>query len=147
MTIAVRPADSGDIPWVLGQLPAADLEVGCGLHGPPDYVADRVVAWIGEGASFVATDVNGHVGFIVGTLHPHLFNPDKLFLTSLLWWVTPESRGSRAAALLMAAFIAYGRHPAHGINVGLQAETPINPDHLLHRGFRLKECSYLLEVA
>lgn len=148
MSVTVRPAESADVPWLLTELRAFDRFFGAARSlFPTDEQAETTLRWlIAEHVVFVASDVTGPVGFIAGTLGPHFFNPTLTYLSELFWWVTESARGSRAGALLLSAFLAYGKQHADCVVMTLEDASPVNPTSLLSRGFRLKETSYLLEV-
>lgn len=103
---------------------------------------------IGAGVFFVAETTEGEgVGFILGHLAPHYFNPTLFVLSELAWWVDPAHRGSRAGLLLLNAFIAEGERSAHWISFSLEAQSPVNERTLAKRGFRKYETAFLREVS
>lgn len=146
--VTVRRAEQEDTPWLLQQLQAFDAFFGSSRSLFPDvsYAEATLFTLIDSQPFWVADDANGPVGFIAGVLAPHYLNPAIRQLTELFWWVTKEARGSRAGALLLAEFMAFGKANADWIVMTLEAESPIDPASLINRGFRLKESSYLLEV-
>ena len=95
---------------------------------------------------FLALRNEAPVGFLVGSLIPHYFNPALIVLSQVLWWVNPEARMSRAPAALLDAYQALGRERAHWIQFSRQEHTPIRDASLARRGFRLVERTYLEEV-
>ena len=147
MSITVRPAVIEDMPWLLTELAAMDEFFGSARSLFPDVEqAERIVTLLIENHPFfVASDVNGPVGFIAGVLAPHFLNSDILQLTELFWWVTMEARGSRAAAVLFSALDEFGRKHAHWGVMALNDHTPIEPKSLEKRGYRFREASYLKE--
>lgn len=146
--ITVRNATLDDLPFLLAELAHMDEFFGSRRSLFPDVdTAERIVGnLIEHHPFFVAEDVNGPVGFIAGALQPHFLNPDILQLTEVFWWVVMESRGSRAGALLFAAFDECGRKHAHWVTMSLNENTPIEPKSLERRGYHLRETSYLKEV-
>jgi hypothetical protein len=144
VSISVRPADPSDVPWLLTQLPELDAFYGSSrsLLPPPDYAEDLLRDWIAEAPFFIADDAKGPVGFLVGVLGAHEYKPDVSYLVNRLWWVTEEARGTRAGGLLLAAFIAYGERHAAEIYISLQPQTPINREHLMKRGFEVRDTTY-----
>lgn len=135
--------------WLLGELAAFDAFFAAGRSLMPDHETAqwRLLQMITGGPFFLAEHPSeGRVGFIVGMLTPHYFNPALRVLTELLWWVPVAQRGTRAGAQLLAHFLDYGRAHADWIIMSLEAESPIDPAGLVKRGFRAKETSYLLEV-
>jgi hypothetical protein len=85
-------------------------------------------------------------GFIAGFLYPHFFNPDIVTLSELFWWVPEEYRGTRSGLLLFKYFKEFGEERADQVIMTLEEETPVKPEFLTKKGFRVKEHSYLLEV-
>lgn len=86
------------------------------------------------------------VGFIVGMLGTHFFNPEIRTFTEVFWWVTPEHRGTSAGARLFAEFVEFGKLVADWIVFGLEHNSPVKDETLLSRGFRHQERSFVLEV-
>lgn len=148
--ITVRRAIQYDAPWLLVQLRAFDRFFGTHRSLFPDLAsAEQQLLQLMDpngGCFFVATEGAMHLGFVVGALHPQLYNRSIRQLTELFWWVAPEHRRSSAGARLLMAFEAYGRAHADFIVMTLEAKSPVNPRSLERRGFRLQESSYLLEV-
>lgn len=62
----------------------------------------------GRPTIFVAEGADGLAGFLVADYAPYR-GFDGLFTIQEVLFVRPEKRGSRAAALLMAAFVAWSR--------------------------------------
>lgn len=137
------------MPWLLGQLQAFDRFFGSSrsLFPTMEQAEATVTMLLTEHVFLVAANDHGPLGFIAGILTPHLFNPAVVVLSEVFWWVPVEHRGSRAGALLLAAFMAVGKARAHSIVMTLEAESPIEPRSLTRLGFRPKETNYLLEVA
>jgi hypothetical protein len=148
VSITVRKAEQEDTPWLLDQLQQFDKFFGSRRSLFPDleYAQATLAGLIAEHPFFVAVDARGPVGFIAGVLMPHFLNPSIKLLSELFWWVAEEARGSRAGALLLAAFTQHGRQYADQIVMTLEVDSPIDPASLINRGFRLKEVNYLLEV-
>lgn len=145
--ITVRRATADDVPWLLEQLAAFDQFFGSTRSLFPDIDTARAIVsdLVTTQPFFVAGD-SDLVGFIAGYLTPHPYNPTIRVLTESFWWVDQEFRGSRAGLALLNALIAFGREHADWIVMTLEHESPVNPETLTRRGFRLKETSYLMEV-
>lgn len=148
MSIAVRPATLEDIPWLLEQLAAFDQFFGSSrsLFPSIEYAESTLALLITEHL-FLVAESNGPLGFIAGMVVPHTLNPAITVLSELFWWVAPQHRGSRAGLLLLNAYVAAGKQRAHWVTMTLEADSPVAPRCLEQRGFRLKETTYLLEVA
>lgn len=147
--VTVRRAVPGDVPWLLPQL--REFADGFGSDyemWPGDDDAELILRqMIGAAVFFVAVTEEGMgVGYIVGHLAPHYFNPRLFVLSELAWWVAPEHRGSRAGLLLLNAFLEVGDRSAHWVSFTLEAKSPVNERTLTRRGFTLYERAYLREV-
>lgn len=77
---------------------------------------------------------------------PHVFNPQIKVLSECFWWVKPEYRGSRAGALLFKNYVEWGKANVDWVTMTLEAHSPVRPEALIKRGFRLQETTFLLEV-
>jgi hypothetical protein len=87
------------------------------------------------------------VGFVAAVLVPHWMNPAIRTATEVLWWVRPEARHTRAAQLLLEAFVTWGRSSAEWVVLALGVRCPLR-ERALHRlGFRVAERQYLIEAA
>lgn len=144
----VRPAVYDDIPWMLEQVAAFNEFVGTRHTMFPDAAKaeEKLKRFIDEQPVFIADDNGPLAGMLVALIHHNLWNEDIVVLTEMLWWVPPHYRGSRAAALLLLAFedcaVSVG---ADWAVMSLEAKSPMNPDALEKRGYRLQERSYLME--
>ncbi len=150
--IQLRPGVPEDCEWMLGQLREFDMFIGAKRSLFPDVATatTQMLSLIAEHVVILAySDVvepPEPVGFIIGLVGPHYFNPQLTVLTELMWWVDPEWRRSRAGLMLLNTFIAVGKEHADWIIVTLEEKSPVNPTTLEKRGFNLWERSYILEV-
>lgn len=154
--ITIRPADSGDVAWMLKELQSFAAFYGTKRSlFPADLTARGIVEQlVATQPCFVADaqltngidPITAPAGFLVGALSPHPYNPQVRMLTELFWWVDPAYRGSSAGARLLEAYLAHGRQHADMITMTLESKSPIDDRVLLKRGFQLHERSYLLEV-
>lgn len=144
----VRPATPADAPWILEQLLAFDKFFGSSRSLFPSIeAAEGRLAFLMDGHVVLVADNGAELqGFIGGLLGPSFFNDEVVQLTELFWWVAEEHRGSRAALMLLNAFVAVGNTRAHQVIMTLEDKSPVNPVTLERRGFRPKETNYLLEV-
>jgi len=148
--ITLRRAVALDVPWLLTQCRAFAEFFGSRHSLMPDDITatEKLTQLMDEDVGCFYVAENGQrLGFIAGVLSPHYFNPDLLQLTELLWWVSPEHRGSSAGARLLDAFDAYGQVHAKWIVFSLEHQSPVNPKSLERRGYLLHERSYLKECA
>lgn len=148
--ISVRTAMAMDAPQLLEELRKFDVFFPANRSLIPDdreealAIVERLIA---QGVFMLAVRGSRIIGFIAGTLTPHLFNPKIHVLCELLWWVTPDARGSRAGALLFNEFLEVGkREGVDWIVMTLEAGSPISDESLTKRGFKPMERSFLLEV-
>lgn len=147
----VRPATPEDVVWMLAQ--AADFDAfvdtrhqvfGNDAGRILNDLIDQQPVFVSELQHPTAGAVQ--TGMLIAVVHPHLFNPELVVLTELLWWVAPEYRATRAAALLLHAFEETAKRiGADWVVMSLEAKSPLNPDALEKRGYRLQERSYLME--
>lgn len=86
------------------------------------------------------------IGFIVGVLSDHIFNPSIKVFTEFAWWVEEKSRMSKAGLLLLNDFIEYGKANAMWINFTLEEHSPVKGSFLERKGFALKERCFVMEV-
>ena len=144
----MRQAVVSDIPWLLEQLKEFETFFNSSLKMYPDpkYAEEFLMAFIGEHFFTIALDDDKPVGFVAGFISGHLFNPKIRTLSEVFWWVSPEHRGSGAASMLMNEFIRYGKQHSDVIHFSLQENTPVSPNHLLIKGFKLREKCYVMEV-
>lgn len=154
MGIRVRKATRSDSEYILGQLRLFAKFYGTkkSLFGTDDSARTGLLQLIDNHIVFVAEGVSGDaivepMGFIVGMLGPHMFNAEIKILSEVFWWVEEKYRTSSAGARLFSAFIKLGKEKADWISFSLAHNTPVNPDALLKRGFKLYETSFLREVS
>jgi hypothetical protein len=158
VSLIVRPAAESDVPWLLAQLRAFDLEYETIRKFFDSEQMEEHAVWVRhmlhQGPWFLACrleDVGDEreevpVGFIAGMLSGHPYQPDITVLTELFWWVVPEARYSRAALMLIKRFVAHGKAHADWITFSVTTKTKIHPTTLEAFGFRHLETSYVLEV-
>ena len=149
MAITVRTAAERDAQWILGQLHVFDKFAGYkrSLIEDETHAHSALLNMLEKHVAFIAEDETGQrLGFIAGYKTPHPFNPRLRVLTESFWWVAPEHRGSGAGLLLLNEFEDYGRRCCDWAIMTLEHHSPVNPRHLIKRGFVPREQSYVLEV-
>lgn len=148
MKVYVRRGNLGDISWILEQLPRFQIFFGSQKSLFDIDSAEGIVqGWIENHLVFVAEkETVGQLGFIIGAITPHLFNPKVVVLTELLWWVDPQFRKTRAGYLLLKQFVEWGKENTDWITFSVQTITPIKETTLKKFGFRQIEACYLIEV-
>lgn len=143
----VRPATAEDRDWMVEELRQFAAHAG-GKH--PLFVESYAREWvprlIAEHFVRIAQATTGRAGLLVGLVGTHPLNPRIRTLSELFWWVCVRHRASRAALLLMNAFVLWGRAHADMIILSMEATSPIKESALARRGFRLQERAYCLEV-
>lgn len=144
----VRPATTGDIPWLTEQLKLFSdfYDTRIPLFESEGFVKDSLRKMVLDHVVLVAEKPEGLIGFIGGFLMPHTFNPKITCLTETFWWVAEEHRQSRAGYLLFKAFSNFGEENADWVLCTLEEKSPVNPNALLKRGYTLKERSFMMEV-
>lgn len=148
MKIRVRQAQLKDIDWIVGQAKEFSVFYGSKLMIVDEaYAKSGLSALLDQHIILVAESQIGLLGFIVGILGPHPFNPKIKTLSEMLWWVTEPYRHSRAGYLLLKEYIRIGKEKgAQWLTMCSLAASPLNESSLIRRGFRLMERSYLMEV-
>lgn len=148
-SVKVRPAVEGDISWIAAEL-GEFAEFASTRHSlipsDPEVMRQGFNQFVKNHIFLVAERDLVPMGFVAGVVFPHLFNPEILVLQEVFWWVMKAYRGSRAALMLLDAFIAWGRESVDWIFFSMQPNTPAGDRVLLKRGFKLQEKTYLLEV-
>ncbi len=147
--VTVRHGEERDVDWLLSQLKKFSTFYGTkrSLYGSDDHVREILFRCIGDHILLIAERAEaGPVGFISGFVGPHPYNPSIRSLTETAWWVDEDHRGSRAGLLLFNAFVAWGRSNVDWIVFAIEDHSPVNPDILVRRGFRLQERNFLMEV-
>lgn len=149
----IRKADGGDLDWLVDQVEEFSKFFGSkkSLFPGKALARDGLANLINHHVLLIATadDNRGRqLGFIGGYFAPHPFNPDIQTLVETFWWVIPEFRGGSAGFRLFQNFVELGKEKGvDWIVVALEAHSPVNPDVLESRGFRLQERSFLMEVS
>ena len=144
----IRYATLDDVSWIV-ELVAADMQSLMGESDlyDLDYLQTFVPYLIEDGVVLVAEKVGSPVGCIAGILAPILFNPHKMALNEVFWWVAEEHRGSSAGAKLLLAFEQDGiALEVDFINMSIMHNTKLSTGALEKRGYLYKESSYVRRV-
>lgn len=147
--IEIRPANQGDLDWLVGELREFDKFYGAkkSLFGDEGYVRNALLLTMKKHLLLVAVkDGLSPVGFISGFINEHFFNPSIRVLSELFWWVMPAHRRTMAGSMLLNEFIKHGEKNADWITFTLEHKSPVNERIFLKRGFNLQEKIYLKEV-
>ena len=147
LMVEIRRATVDDIDWLLSELKefAKFFGTGISFYGDEMYSRQALENVLNDHVAFIAQHTeHGPIGFVVGLVTQHIFNPQVRVLTELFWWVTEKHRKSRAGLLLLEVFIKWGREHADLITIALEHQSPINENALIKRGFHLHERSYIL---
>lgn len=149
MSCVVRKANLDDLPVIMKQLKDFSdfYKSKQSLYGKDEVFSHNLISgFIKEQVFFVAESEGEILGFIVGMVLPHVYNPGITTLTELFWWVKEEARGGRAGLKLLNAFVDYGKENVDWIICTIEDDSPVNEKSFLKRGFRFKEKSFLMEV-
>jgi hypothetical protein len=149
MNITVRRAATTDIAWLLTELKkfSSFIQTSRPLFEDDASAKAMVEQFVSCYVVFIAERAGIPLGFIGGIVTPHFLNPNIRVLAETFWWVQEEHRGSRAALLLLNAFLEYGKAHADWITMALEALSPVNESCLTKRGFKLQDRAFLMEVA
>jgi hypothetical protein len=110
------------------------------------HITHMLVMAIKEHVVLVAEDGVDLLGTIGGIFSGHPYNLNIKVLTETFWWVDPKFRGSKAALMLLNDFERIGRERSDWIVMTTRDNSQVKSKHLLKRGFRACETSYLLEA-
>lgn len=147
----IRRACLEDLDWLVDQAEEFSKFFGSkkSLFPDRDFARNGLKSLIDNNhILLVALKDDLPVGFIGGYFTPHPFNPSIRTLVETFWWVIPEARGGSAGFRLLQNFVELGKEEkADWIVVSLEAHSPVNPDVLESRGFKLQERSFLMEVS
>jgi len=145
----LRAAHPGDIKWLIEQLKLFDefTALKRPIFPSLEYAWEKLAQLMHDDNCIfiVACQADQPVGFIVGYLAPHIFNPERTLLTEMFWWVQPEFRNSRAGLILLEAFISFGEMRASSTIMTLESKSQVKPETLLKRGFTEFERNFILE--
>lgn len=149
MGIAVRKANESDAEWLLSQLQDFSRFYGTNKQLFPentDHARGFLSEMIANHLCLVAGSNGECVGFIAGFYTCHPFNPEIRMLTEAFWWVPEAHRKSKAALMLLNAFVSHGEANADWVVFTLEHHSPVSDRCLTKRGFKLQERQYLKEV-
>lgn len=146
MKIRIRVAVPQDLDWIHSAIRemATEQEYFRPLY---DEVESRkcVEGLILEGISIVAEDEKkGPLGFILGTITPHLYNPKLKLLSHLQWWVHPAHRKGIVTHMLFTTFVDIGYKHADVVTLSLRDDVPIKEESLKRYGFMRHDKCYFL---
>ena len=144
----IRYATLDDVSWIVDRV-GEDMFSLLGETDlyDKDYLYEFIPQVIEDGIVLVAERAMEPIGCIAGMLSPILFNPQKVALNEIFWWVAEEHRGSSAGAKLLLAFEQDGiALEVDYINMSIMHNTKLNTDALEKRGYVYKESSYVRRV-
>lgn len=147
--ITIRRGKPEDMDWLIQELKlfSAFYDTKHPLFGHEQFVREGMTSMIEKHLVLIAEKEGiGPVGFIAGLLVPHIFNPLIRCLSETFWWVEEKHRRGRAGFMLLQAFIDFGKQNADWILCTIESNSPVNPNVLLDRGFKLKERNFVMEV-
>lgn len=147
--IHIRKAEPDDMDWIIDQLKLFSefYTSKLPLFGDEAYVRENMLLMMDNHVVLIADKAGyGPVGVMAGLLVPHPFNPTIRCLSETFWWVAKDYRASRAGYLLFKEFVRVGQELADWILCTIETHSPVNPDALTSRGFKLKEQNFVMEV-
>jgi hypothetical protein len=146
--LIIRYATLDDVSWIVDRV-GEDMFSLLGETDmyDKDYLHEFIPQVIEDGIVLVAERAMEPIGCIAGILSPILFNPHKVSLTEIFWWVAKEHRGSSAGAKLLLAFEQDGiALKVDFINMSIMHNTKLSTGALEKRGYLYKESSYVRRV-
>ena len=148
MPIIIKNAVDNDIEWVVSQLAKFSEFYGTKykLFGDTEYIKVNLKKMFDEQLFLIAFNGECRVGFISGNIFNHPFNPNIKTIIETFWWVDEAYRNTRAGALLLEAYIKYGKENCQWVIMNLEHKSPVREETLLKRGFKNQERTYLMEI-
>lgn len=144
----VRKAAHEDISWLVEESRdfAKFFDSKISLYNP-EHLRSAVYPVLIDSHLLLVAEVRGErAGFIAGLYTSHFLNPIITTLTEILFWVTPQHRGSRVASMLLNEYTQWGRDHADWVTMALETNSQLKEHSLSKRGFHLKEKAYIMEV-
>jgi hypothetical protein len=150
MRLKIRRATTDDLPWIMDQLREFSRYYRSeAIAFPNDAYAETYLTGLIEKHVFLLadSDADGLIGLIAGALLPHPYNPEKLMMSEFFYWVSEKHQKTRAALMLLNAYVKLGQETADFITFSKLPHSPLSERALTKRGFKLTELSYLKEVS
>lgn len=146
--ITIREATPADMDWLIRQLTlfSAFNATIYPMLGDEEHARAGLLGMMQQHFLRIAERFGERLGLIAGYVMNHPFNPHIRVLCEAFWWVDPMHRNTRAGAMLLDEYVAWGKANCDWVQFMLQSNSPVSDKPLLKRGFRLHEKSYLLEV-
>lgn len=141
----VRRATDKDIPWLVEQATAFMEYSGYRSLFDSEYLPHLVSDCVNHHLVLVALAKSEKVGMLIAHRCPHPYNPKKILLAELCWWVDPTARGTTAGATLLTTYFEWGKRNADMVTMSLMEHSPIKAASLEKRGFKRKETSFVWE--
>lgn len=146
MTYTVELLEEKDLIW--------SVEVACRrmineeLKRPELFNREQlyniVLKIIQDGTGIIAKVDGEPVGGIAGLLVPNTFNPEITTLAEFIWYILPEHRGSRAAAMAFNKYIEMAKTCCDEATLSLLPDSNVNLKSLEKRGFKHEELAFRL---
>ena len=98
-----------------------------------------------DGTGILAFYEDKPIGAIGGVLVPHIYNPNIIVLSELMWYVLPKYRNGRAGLLLIKAFKKLAEELADEATLSILPSSDVKPETLEKLGFKLGESAFLFK--
>ena len=146
MRVRVRIATTEDAEWIMGGIREMANEQPYFSCLFDEDEAPRILNEVLlQGFSIVAEDVEQErLGFILGTITPHLFNPKLKLYSHQQWWVDPKHRNGFVTHSLFTAFVRIGRKCADMVTLSLRDDVNIKAGTLKKYGFERHDKCYIM---
>lgn len=149
MRLQIRAARESDSLWLCERL-RTQFSKAYGtrreLFQDEEFTQNFMATLMKEHVVLVAEKGAELVGFIAGLLHPGLYEPSLVMLTSCFFWVEHRFRRSAAASKLFKAFNLIGDEQADTVSMGMPMHADVSTRSMKRHGFELKERFFLREV-
>ena len=145
--MAIRPATEADIPWLIEELKEFAKIIPDGIVKFPsdEYAADFLGGLVKDHVCLVESS---RKGFIAGAINRNPLNPEKVLLSELFWWVSPQYRRGTTGYRLLAAFIKKARslECVDYVTVSLERDSKVGDNTIIRLGFRPMERTFVMEA-
>lgn len=144
MKYEIRAATESDRSWAINVTAKNILKTEIGR---PDLFNLQqlhlvITKMIQEGTALIVLADGKRVGCVGGILTPHFLNPSKTLIFEVVWYVTPEFRGTRVPYLLMKSYRDLVYEKADEGIFTIVGDSSVKDQSMLKLGWKLQERHY-----